>query len=157
MDIASDTGALTFNGALTLESFEFLTEPATRAPQYGGAGQHRTANNGASLKPPGLPNERQDREGEGRSLGIPAFVVITSDDVKVVVTGRQIRILDATLGAGIDPFLLEAVQSGLKPDFIRRGKAEPGITNIKAMISRRNLQNGFSSGARFGRPRHWNF
>ena len=142
MDVARNAGALSLERALPLQ---MLHPPAhTHACHRYGQGRHRHGGSDrqGNCEPPCLPDVGQDSEGQGRTFFVPHVIIVASDDLKIIGAWRQIAVFRDASGSCIYPFVLQAPQLVLKPDLIRRGKAQPGVTQFKTLLAGWNLQHG---------------
>ena len=154
VDVAGDTGALPFDGALAFQALELASLVAAGDPEHTGGHRGSTKAQGASLKPPGLPNMRQHRERQGSARRVPHLVIIAGDDTEGVSAGRQITVGRYARGLRVRPISLQSLQLMPETYFIRRCKTQGRVVDLEALLACRNLHNGLlgsASGPQRGR------
>src|SRR5208282_3053722 len=93
-------------------------------------------------KPYRLPEVRQHGEGQARSVLVPYAVVIASNDVKSILSWRDVAIVHLTFCAGIDPFGIQTINTIFELVFVRSGKTQCGVLKLKLVPPRWYLQRG---------------
>src|SRR6516162_4139699 len=140
MNVFGDSSPLAFDSPLSFQALESLTHPPPGDDQHQTRDSGGTGRRAADAEPPRLPKVRQNGQGYRSALLVPNAVVVASGHSEGVITRRNIPVIDAALGSGVNPSRFEVLEPVAEPHFFGDREAQAGIMKLESLPAGRDSQ-----------------
>src|SRR5947209_12400895 len=88
------------------------------------------------IEPDGAVEMRPQPERHGGGRAAPDAVVVARDDLEPVIAGAQVRVIGHAPVAAVNPIFVEAEETVLVSDLLRRDETEARVVEVEAGLSR---------------------
>src|ERR1035441_8557920 len=138
MDVPGNTGALFLHGMHLPKASELSPHFPLGGVTNHSANQTQAGQPANRIKPPRLPEMRQDHQRDARSALAPLALTGRRDGVKVITPRRHVAVVGDPSRARFTPIGIQSLEPVTKNDILRCGEIQPGVAEFELVPARRD-------------------